>query len=95
MEPIDHPPGHEIERLNREIEGQYGEEDMNPWDPPHRVTPLQETAGPEPGGDPITSQPDLTGTEMMERDPSLTGADVLEIKMGIRPYETDDTDRPL
>ncbi len=25
MEPIDHPPGHEIKRLNREIEEQYAD----------------------------------------------------------------------
>lgn len=30
MEPIDHPPGHEIERLNREIEKQYGDAEWTP-----------------------------------------------------------------
>jgi hypothetical protein len=30
MEPIDHPPGHEIERLNREIEEQYGDVEWTP-----------------------------------------------------------------
>jgi hypothetical protein len=30
MEPIDHPPGHEIERLNREIEEQYGDAEWTP-----------------------------------------------------------------
>jgi hypothetical protein len=27
LPPIDHPPGHEIERLNREIEEQYEDDD--------------------------------------------------------------------
>jgi len=30
MEPIDHPPGHEIERLNREIEEQYADAEWTP-----------------------------------------------------------------
>jgi hypothetical protein len=30
VRPIDHPPGHEIERLNREIEEQYGDVEWTP-----------------------------------------------------------------
>ena len=30
MEPIDHPPGHEIERLNREIDEQYADAEWTP-----------------------------------------------------------------
>ena len=30
MEPIDHPPGREIERLNREIEEQYADAEWTP-----------------------------------------------------------------
>jgi hypothetical protein len=30
MGPIDHPPGHEIERLNREIEEEYGDVEWTP-----------------------------------------------------------------
>lgn len=30
MEPIEHPPGHEIERLNREIEEQYSDVESTP-----------------------------------------------------------------
>lgn len=30
MEPVDHPPGHEIERHNREIEQQYADAEWTP-----------------------------------------------------------------
>jgi hypothetical protein len=92
VEPIDHPPGHEIERLNKEIEEQYSKDKPGPWDPLDWASPSQETGELEPEDDLQTSSwpPDLTGAEMMERDPNLTGADVLEIKMGIQPYEHDD-----
>jgi hypothetical protein len=30
MEPIDHPPGHQIKRLNREIEEQYADVEWTP-----------------------------------------------------------------
>ena len=30
MEPVDHPPGHEIERLNREIGEQYADAGWTP-----------------------------------------------------------------
>lgn len=33
MEPIDYRPGHEIEKLNREIEEQYSEDELEPWEP--------------------------------------------------------------
>jgi hypothetical protein len=81
MEQIDHPPGHEIERLNQGIERQYGDDDVERWNPLDWVIPSDETAESHPEDDSTTSsrQPELTGAEMMQRDPDLTGADVLEI----------------
>lgn len=97
MKPVDHPPRHEIERLNREIEEEYNKDEMDPWDAVDSAIPIAEAEGPEPEDDPLTStwQPKLAGAEMIERDPNLTGADVLEIKMDIRPYEEDDGDVPV
>jgi hypothetical protein len=81
MEQIDHPPGHEIERLNREIEEQYSDDDAERWDPLGSAISSEVTEESEPEHDSLTSPspPKLTGAEMMQRDPDLTGADVLEI----------------
>jgi hypothetical protein len=94
VEPIDHPPGHEIERLSKEIEERYGEDELEPRQLLDWISPSQEAAEPDSEDDPQTSlwQPDLTGTEMIERDSSLTGAAVLEIKLGIQSWEPDDDD---
>jgi hypothetical protein len=50
VEPIDHPPGHEIERLNEEIEEQYSEDEAEPRDLPNWASPMRETEEPEPRG---------------------------------------------
>lgn len=51
MEPIDHPPGHEIERLNREIEEQHNEDDVETWDVLSWKYPVQGIVKPEPETD--------------------------------------------
>ena len=53
MEPIDHPPGHEIERLNREIDEQYSKDEVAAWDPPSWEQPLKKTRAPETGSNPV------------------------------------------
>ncbi|MEA3377921.1 MAG: hypothetical protein U9R72_17165, partial [Chloroflexota bacterium] len=79
---------------NKEIEDQYSKDKVEPRDPLDWVSSAQETKESEPEDDQLRAlwEPELTGAEMMERNPDLTGADVLEIKMGIRLYETDDDD---
>lgn len=93
MEPIDHPPGHEIERLNKEIEERYNE-DVGRCDPLGSAISSEGTERSESKDDSLTlpSPSELTGAEMMERDPGLTGADVLEIKSGMRSWELEDED---
>jgi hypothetical protein len=52
VEPIDHPPGHEIERLNQEIEGQYSKDEAAPNEPLDWASAIPETEQPEPEVDP-------------------------------------------
>jgi hypothetical protein len=86
VEPIDHPPGHEIERINKEIEEQYSEGELEPRELLDWIGSSQEAREADLEDDPQKSlrPPDLTGAETMEREPELTDADVLEINMGIQ-----------
>lgn len=80
MEPIDHPPGHEIDRLNKEIEERYSEDELKSRELLDWISPSQEAMETDSEDDPQTSlwQPDLTG------------ADVVEIKIGIQPCKPED-----